>query len=91
MHPVSQAGESRHTGSLTGCAGVGSTAAAKRLSDATEWVVGEVGLGGSGTAEAASRTLLGSLKTLLDGKKLGLESGVKSVNVQACDDGDYSG
>ena len=49
LHPVGEARESRHAGSLTGCAGVGSTTAAKRLSDATEWVVGEVGLRGSGT------------------------------------------
>lgn len=90
LHPVGQAGESRHAGSLTGCAGVGSATAAKRLSDATEWVVGEVGLGRSG-AEATSGTLLSSLKAFLDGKKLRLESGMKSVNVQACDDGDYSG
>jgi hypothetical protein len=80
LHPVGQPSESRHAGSLTGSAGVGSTAATKRLSDTTEWVVGEVGLGGSG-AEATSRALLSSLEAFLDGKKLRLESGMKSVDV----------
>ena len=80
LHPVGEARESGHAGSLTGCAGVWSTTATKRLSDATEWVVGEVGLGGSG-AEATSRALLSSLEAFLDGKKLRLESGMKSVDV----------
>ena len=90
LHPVGQAGESRRVGSLTGCAGVGSTAATERLSDATEWVAGEVGLSRSG-AEATSRTLLSSLKAFLDGKKLRLESVTISVHVLACDDGGSSG
>ena len=80
LHPVGQAGESWRVGSLTGCAGVRSTTAAERLSDATEWVAGEVGLGRSG-AEATSRALLSSLEAFLDGKKLRLESGMKSVDV----------
>jgi hypothetical protein len=79
LHPVGQAGESGHAGSLTGRAGVGSTTAAKRLGDATEWVVGEVGLGRSST-EATSGTLLSSLKAFLDGKKLRLESVMKLVS-----------
>ena len=90
LHPVGQAGESRRVGSLTGCAGVRSTAATKRLGDATEWVAGEVGLRGSG-AEATSRTLLSSLETFLDGKKLRLESVTMSVHVLACDDGGSPG
>ena len=90
LHPVGQAGESWRVGSLTGCAGVRSTAATKRLSDTTEWVAGEVGLRGSG-AEATSRTLLSSLETFLDGKKLRLESVTMSVHVLACDDGGSPG
>jgi len=84
LHSVGQAGESWRVGSLTGCAGVRSTTAAERLSDATEWVAGEVGLGRSG-AEATSRTLLSSLKAFLDSKKLRLESGMRSIHVLACD------
>jgi hypothetical protein len=59
LHPVCQAGESGHAGSLARCASIGSSAATERLSDATEWVVGEVRLGGSG-AQATSGTLLSS-------------------------------
>jgi hypothetical protein len=90
LHPVGEASESGHAGSLAGCAGIGSTAATERLSDATEGVVGEVGLGRGG-AEATSGTLLSSFEAFLDGKKLRLESGMKSVHVLACDDREYSG
>ena len=48
LHPVCQTCECGHASSLTGSAGVRSTAAAKRFSDAAEWVVREVGLGGCG-------------------------------------------
>ena len=75
LHPVGQPSESRHAGSLTGSAGVGSTAATKRLSDTTEWVVGEVGLGGSSAAETASGALFGGFEAFFDGEELGFESG----------------
>ena len=84
LHPVGEARESRHAGSLTRCAGVGSTTAAKRLSDATKWVVGEVGLRGSST-KATSGALLSSLEAFLDGKKLRLESVIKSINILVCE------
>ena len=90
LHPVGEASESGHAGSLARCAGVRSTTATERLSDATKGVVGKVGLGRSG-AESTGRALLSSLKAFLDGKKLRLESGMKSVDVLGCDDKEYSG
>lgn len=61
-----QAGESRHASSLPWGAGVRTAATAEGLGDAAEGVVGKVGLGRGGAAEAARGALLGGFEAFFD-------------------------
>jgi hypothetical protein len=70
-----QTSESRYTCSLTRGTSIRTSTSTKGLSDAAEGVVGEVGLRGSGAAEAACGTLFGGFEAFFDGEELGFESG----------------